>query len=117
MAQMQDSILKSVQLTRGVGLNNSPFDESLLTAINTALNELTQLGIGPEEGFVITSEEETWEDFFRGNDPRIHMAKTYVSHRVWLMFDPPQSSTMIDAIEKTIREIEWRLTIAVPETV
>lgn len=116
MASMENSILKSVQLARGVGLNNSPFDESLLTSINTALNELTQLGIGPKEGFVITSEDETWQDFM-GNDPRIHMAKTFVNHRVWLMFDPPQSSTMIDAIEKTIREIEWRLTIAVHETV
>ena len=115
MAQMEDSILKSVQLTRGVGLNNSPFDESLLTAINTALNELTQLGIGPKDGFAITSEDETWEDFM-GNDPRIHMAKTFVSHRVWLMFDPPSSGTMIDAIEKTIREIEWRLTIVPFET-
>lgn len=116
MAQMRDSILESVQLARGIGLNNAPFDEAVITAINTALNELTQLGIGPADGFVITSEDETWEDFM-GNDPRIHMAKTFVNHRVWLMFDPPQSSTMIDAIEKTIREIEWRLTIAVPETV
>lgn len=115
MASMENSILKSVQLTRGVGLNNSPFDESLLTAINTALNELTQLGIGPQEGFTITSEDETWQDFM-GNDPRIHMVKTFVSHRVWLMFDPPQSATMVDAIEKTIREIEWRLTIVPFET-
>ena len=115
MAKQEESILKSIQLIRGVGLDNSPFDESLITAINTALNELTQLGIGPENGFQITSENETWEDFL-GSDPRTQMAKTFVSHRVWLMFDPPSSGTMIDAIEKTIREIEWRLTIIPFET-
>lgn len=116
MAEMKESILRSIQLKLGVGENNTPFDESLLTEINTALSKLNQIGIGPEEGFIITSEDDTWEDFM-GNDPRIHMAKTYVSHCVRLAFDPPSSSTMIDAFERQIREIEWRLTIVPFENV
>lgn len=115
MAQMTDSILESIQLKLGVGTNNSPFDESLITEINTALSKLNQLGIGPEEGFIIQSEDETWADFM-GTDPRLHMVKTYVALCVRLAFDPPASSTMVDAFEKTIREIEWRLTIIPFET-
>ena len=115
MAAMTDSILRSIQLKLGVGVDNSPFDESLITEINTAFSKLNQIGVGPESGFIITSEAETWQDFM-GNDPRLHMVKTYVSHCVRLAFDPPSSSTMVDAFEKTIREIEWRLTIIPFET-
>lgn len=115
MAKMEDSILRSIQLKLGVGLNNLPFDESLITEINTALSKLNQLGVGPKKGFIITSEEETWSDFM-GNDPRLHMVKTYVGHSVRLAFDPPASSTIVDSYEKTIHEIEWLLTIIPFET-
>ena len=33
--------------------------------------------------------------------------------KVRLIFDPPQSSSIIDAMNRTISELEWRLNVAV----
>jgi hypothetical protein len=37
------------------------------------------------------------------------MVKTFIFLRVKMAFDPPNTSYLIDAAEKQIREQEWRL--------
>jgi hypothetical protein len=37
------------------------------------------------------------------------MVKSYVSMKVRLMFDPPTTGTLTDAINKQISELEWRM--------
>ena len=88
------------------------FDADLIDSINTAISMLTQLGVGPVSGYEIHGPEETWNDFL-GDDKRISMAKTYVFDRTRLIFDANGlTSSVIKAIEDRIREIEWRLTVA-----
>ena len=96
-----------------IGANDEihDFDEDLIMEVNTALNVLTQLGVGPVKGFSISGEEETWDQFLPPDDPRCNMAKTYISSRVRLKFDPPQGSYLVDAIKEDIAELEWRLSI------
>ena len=40
------------------------------------------------------------------------MVKSYVYLKVRLLFDPPASSAVIDAIKQQIAEYEWRLFVA-----
>ena len=37
------------------------------------------------------------------------MIKTYVYLKVKLVFDPPQSSSVTDSINRQISELEWRM--------
>src|SRR5690348_398765 len=78
--------------------------------INTAFSMLNQLGVGPEAGFAIEDAVPTW-DTFLGDDLRLNAVKTYVYLRVRLLFDPPSTSFVIEAINKQITELEWRLNV------
>ena len=73
---------------------------------------LTQLGVGPEEGFRIEDASKTWSEFLY-DDPRLEFAKTFIYLKVRLAFDPPLSSAVIEAINRQISELEWRINVTV----
>jgi hypothetical protein len=105
------SILTSTKKILGIDESYTAFDLDVLVHINSVFSTLNQLGIGPDEGFMIEDADDTW-DTFLGNDPRLNSVKTYVYLRVRLLFDPPTTSYMIDALKNQVLELEWRLTIA-----
>lgn len=105
---MEESILVSIKLMLGVMEDYEAFDQQIIICINTALNALTQLGIGPKYGFTIRDKSTTWGEFL-GDDLRMEAAKMDVYIRVRLAFDPPTSGTMQQALEDQKSEIEWRL--------
>lgn len=105
---MEESILTSVKLYLGLTKDYTPFDQQIMMSINTALNALTQLGIGPRDGFIIHDATAVWSDWY-GDDKRMEAAKLAVSIRVRLLFDPPASSTMEETLIAQKDEIEWRL--------
>lgn len=108
-----DKILSYIRKVSGLNDDLHDFDVDLIMEINTALNVLTQLGIGPSKGFRIFGEDETWEDWLGvdSDDPRYEMAKEYIAKRARLKFDPPQASYLVTALEKDVAELEWRLSI------
>lgn len=110
---MEESILLSVKALLGPDADYDVFDQDIVIFINSAIATLTQLGIGPSEGFEITGEEETWEDFLGGDMQRINSVKTYIFMKVRLAFDPPASSYVLSAYEDSCKEFEWRLNVAV----
>ena len=103
-----DSILNSVKKMVNVRVEDDSFDADLIIYINTILAVLTQMGVGPVEGFTITSDAETWEDFV-GDDVRVQLIKTYVGLRVRMLFDPPTNSSATQAFDNSIHETEWRI--------
>lgn len=105
---MVNSILNSVKYYLGLTPEYDPFDQQLLMCINTALNAMTQLGIGPKTGFTIRDDTATWDEFL-GSDVRMEAVKTVVCIRVRLLFDPPANSTLTETLEAQKNEIEWRL--------
>lgn len=107
-----ESILTSIKKLIGIDEEYTQFDTDIIIHINSVLMVLTQLGVGPSEGFMISDEYSTWEDFI-GNKPYLNSVKTYVYLRVKLLFDPPPSSAAIEASKKIIDEFEWRLLVAV----
>lgn len=107
-----DSILLSIKKLLGVDALCEHFDQDIIIHINSAFSNLTQLGVGPSGGFFITSNVEKWSDFLPER-PRIDFVKTYVYLKVRLVFDPPSTSSVIDIIERQIKELEWRINVAV----
>lgn len=107
---MMDSILTSIKKLLGVGEEYTHFDADIIMHINSVIFVLTQIGIGPVDGFSITSKDQTWDDFLQGRI-NIESVKSYVYLKVRLLFDPPNNSFLVEAIERQISEHEWRLNI------
>ena len=107
---MESSILKSVKKNIGLPDDYDVYDEDVLMAINTALSTLTQLGVGPETGFEV-QDISTWEDLL-GGDFRLNLVRNFIILKVRLLFDPPQSSFGISAMEKNLDEMVWRIEVA-----
>lgn len=105
-----NSILTSIKQTLGIESAVTAFDVEIILAINSALMMLDQLGIGPDGGLVISSETEVWSDLL-GDSTNLESVKSFVYLRTRLLFDPPTTAHLIDAIERQIREIEWRLVV------
>lgn len=105
---MDASILDSTKKILGIEADYTAFDVDILTHINSVFATLHQIGIGPEEGFYISDATPTWSAFLDG-DPRLNSVRTYMYMRVRLLFDPPGTSFLVDALNNQIRELEWRL--------
>ena len=104
-----DSILDSIKKILGLGSDYTAFDTDVIIHINTVFSTLSQLGIGPVEGFMIEDKSSTWDEFIVDEDMNLNAIKTYIYLRVRLLFDPPATSFAIAAMENQVRELEWRL--------
>ncbi len=107
-----DSILVSVKKMMGIEPEYTHFDTDLILHTNSVLMTLTQIGIGPAQGFAITGTDETWQDLL-GERKDLEGAKSYIYIKVRLVFDPPTSSFVIESLGRTASEIEWRLNVQV----
>lgn len=103
-----DSILTSIKKVLGITEEYTHFDVDIIMHVNTTLSTLTQLGVGPPDGFIIEDAMSTWDEFLP-NDKRLSSVKSYVYLKVKLLFDPPSSSAVMEAINKSIAELEWRI--------
>lgn len=106
-----DSILNSVKKTLGIGSDYTAFDLDIMLHINSVFSTLNQLGIGPEAGFMIEDADATWDTFLGTDALKLNSVKTYVYLKVRMLFDPPQTSYLIDALNKQATELEWRLNV------
>ena len=109
---VKDSILNSIKKLLGINPADTSFDDEITMDINTAVASLIQLGVGPQtDGYTISDSSNLWSELL-GTDKRLEPAKTYIYMKVKLMFDPPEQKSVIDAIEKQIKEFEYRVYIA-----
>ena len=112
---METSILTSTKKILGIAADYTVFDLDIITHINTAFSTLTQLGVGPAEGFMIEDDQAVWDDYIV-DDLQYNSVKTYIYLRVRQLFDPPTTSYLIAAFQKQIEELEWRLNVHREET-
>ena len=106
-----ESILTSIKKLIGITEDYKHFDTDLIIHINSVFMILSQIGIGPSDGFSISDETTTWEDFLPSDNKNFEAVKTYIYLKTRLIFDPPQSSYTMEAIKQTISELEWRLNV------
>ena len=112
-----ESILLTVKKSLGLAASYTAFDPDVIMHINSVMLDLNQLGLGPTGGFVITGEDELWTDLV-GDRKDLVAVQSLTYLKVRLLFDPPQTSFVIDSINKQIEKFEWRLMIqAEPVTI
>lgn len=111
---MNDSILTSIKKLLGITEECTDFDTDIIMHINTVLAGLNQLNVGAKDGFEISDSSATWVDFM-GDDKRLNLVKSYVHQKVRLLFDPPLSSSVMEAINNAIKELEWRILLVADE--
>jgi len=102
------SILTSIKKLLGLEEDNIQFDPDITIHINTAFMVLNQLGLGPETGFFITDKTQVWAELVADRKD-IEAVKSYVYLKVKMIFDPPTMSFVLDAMKRSIDEMESRL--------
>jgi hypothetical protein len=106
---ISDSILTTIKKLLGPEEDITHFDVDIMVHINSAIMILTQLGVGPQDGYFITSKDNVWSEFIGTNEKKFQAVKTYIYIKVRLVFDPPTSATLVAALEKQAKEWESRL--------
>lgn len=106
---MEGSILNTVKQMLGLSTDDDTFDLDVVVLINAAFMSLQQIGVGPEGGFSISGAEDSWQDFM--DDDKLYLGvREYIYLKVRCVFDPPTSS-VADAMKKSMDELEWRLLV------
>lgn len=105
---MSDSVLSSTKQMLGISPEDTSFDVNVIMSINTALTILMDLGLTEVEDQIVTSDKMTWDELLGGRTD-IEYVKTYVYQKVKMIFDPPTSTAAIDAMQRSISELEWRI--------
>lgn len=107
-----ESILTSIKKMLGISEDYDHFDADIIMHINSAFMILTQMGVGPEEGFFIEDETSTWSEFIKGST-NIESVKSYVYLKVRLLFEHSTlTGPVIESIHRMLSELEWRLNVA-----
>lgn len=105
-----DSILTSTKIAMGVIPEYDSFDNQILMLINSAFSTLSQVGIGPDDGFSIDDDSTTWNEYLDGKRI-LNMVIQYVHIYVRLSFDPPQNSFAVQSMKDQLNELIWRINV------
>lgn len=104
-----DSILTSIKKLLGIAEDYEHFDSDIIMHINSVFMILNQLGVGPANGFSIYDKSTNWSDFLPEDNKNFEAVKSYMNLKVKLLFDPPMSSVVMEAMKQMLSEFEWRL--------
>ena len=104
-----DSILTSVKKLLGIEESYTHFDVDIIMHINSVFMILNQMGVGPTTMFTISDKYAVWSDFLSDDESKMEIVKSYMYMKVRLFFDPPTSSAVMEAMNRSISEFEWRL--------
>lgn len=105
-----DSILTLVKKNLGIEEDCEDFDDEIIMHINSVFTILSQLGVGPKEGFAIQDKTSVWSEYI-SDKQNLNLVKSYMYLRVRILFDPPQNSFTLTSMENQAKEYEWRLNV------
>lgn len=110
MMDETSTILDNIKKQLNIESITTEFDSDIRSLANGAFFTMYQLGIGGSSPFNIT-EETTWEEFDTSIPKDVVL--DYLVLKVKMIFDPPQSSGLVDAYKDRISELEFRMNIEV----
>ena len=106
------SILLSVKKNLGIAADYTHFDADIISHINSSLAILFQEGVGPQDKAVqIEDDAYTWEMLTK-DDTSLNFVQSSVFLRVKMLFDPPATTHVSQAMKESIAELEYRSMIA-----
>ena len=105
-----ESILTSIKKMLGIREDYESFDADIIMHINSVFMILSQLGVGPPDGFSIKDKSVTWDEYLPDSDEeKLSAVKSYMGQKVRMLFDPPTSSIVLESMNRITNELEWRL--------
>lgn len=110
------SILTDIKKNLGLAEAYTVFDPDIILYTNTTFSTLHQYGVGPEDTFVIEDSSSEWGDLSLPDD-QLGMVKSWIYLKVRLLFDPPGTSFLIDAIKEQALELETRISYLREDTI
>ena len=117
-----DSILTTIKKMLNIGEDDTSFDIDIIMNINSVFAILSQLGVGPSNGyrikdnndlfniFAMLDNNDLWNSYI-SDDDNLDDVVSYIYLKVKLMFDPPLNGTVMNAHQQQISELEWRLNV------
>lgn len=105
---MDDSVLSTIKKMLGLDASYDAFDTDIIVLINSALMIMQQYGAVPKEGVMIHGLAETWSQILP-SDKLLEGVKTFIYLKVKMVFDPPNSSYVLNAYKEQAEELEWRI--------
>lgn len=105
---MEDSILLTIKDMLGLSKTYPAYNTDVIRNINGSLFTLMQNGVGPSTGFRITGESETWNDYI-GDRKDLDAVVNYIYIKARIVFDPPTSSAVLQALKEEASEYLYRL--------
>lgn len=108
MTSDNDIILTEVKRMLEIEQETTEFDIDITSHINSAFFSLFEIGIGPSIPFYINAST-TWGEFETIIPKSIILDYLYLKTK--LVFDPPASSSVIDAFKDRLSELEFRMNI------
>lgn len=107
---MLTSILDSNKKVLSIHPTDPSFDEDIIMHVNGVFSTLQQLGVGPDEGFMIQDKDDLWEEYPVSANI-LNQVKVYMFLSTKILFDPPASSPALDALKEQRDEKGWRLQV------
>ena len=105
---MYDSVLNTVKSMLGIEESYEAFDVELITHINSALFVAYNIGVQLVKNYTIDGPNVTWSEICPDVN-LIPLLKSYIGLKVRLLFDPPTTGVLHEAMERQVTEFEWRL--------
>lgn len=116
MAQYSDiTILNTIKKMLGLTEDYHAFDTEITFFINSAIMDLSQLGVCSPD-FQITEEgNESWDDLLLEDSSNglLNGAQKYIYIKTRLVFDPPNSGYITNALQEELKETTFRLRVQV----
>lgn len=109
---MYENILSFIKKPLGLDESYTVFDMDILMHINSIFYELKQMGVEfpyGVESIALDDTDITWDEMFDSTRIDIEGIKEYVYLKTRLLFDPPSSAVVVEAINKQLRTLEWRI--------
>lgn len=103
-----DSVFLTIKRMLGLPEDDASFDTEIRSSINSAFMTLIQLGVLHHDTVMITGETESWKHLSPNPPSAVYTLPEYVYLKTRLAFDPPANSFLVTALEKQIKELEWR---------
>lgn len=104
----EDSILDSIKGFLGIQEEDKCFDQDIILHINAMLSTLYQIGVGDEPKRIVDGTE-SWLDLFSLEEDYLGLIKDYIFIKTRILFDPPSSSFVLNALTEQADEMQWRI--------
>ena len=112
---LEKDIKNTIKKMLGLAENYSAFDTEIVFFINSAIMELSQLGVCSPDFQITENGNEKWDDLLANfsSNSLLNGAIQYIYIKVRLVFDPPNSGYVTNALQKELDELAWRLRVHV----